>query len=247
MLNGKKALVTGASRGIGAAIARRLSAAGAQVIVNYACNADAASIVVDSVVATGGSATAIQADIAIPMHVTRLFAEVEDRLGGLDILVNNAGLAHPATLEQITPESIDEHLALNVKGLLLATQAAVKLFPATGGVVANISSGGAHSPIPHMPVYSATKGAVDVLTRALAVELGSRKIRVVGIAPGLTVTDGTSEVTSNQHMLDYYLSRSPLGRLGEPDDIADVVAFVVSERGRWITGETIQVSGGLVG
>ena len=246
MLAGKKALVTGASRGIGAAIARRLAAEGADVIVNYAKNGDAAATLVARIVADGGSARAVQADIAAPEDVARLFEMVTAQFGRLDILVNNAGRAHPATLEQITPESIDEHFALNVKGLLLSTQAAARLM-SEGGVVANISSGGARSPIPYMPVYSATKGAVDVLTRALAVELGPRNIRVVGIAPGLTVTDGTAEVTSNEAMQEFYLSRSPLGRLGQPEDIADVVAFIVSGHGRWITGETIHVSGGLIG
>lgn len=247
MLAGKKVLVTGASRGIGAAIARRLGAEHAEVIVNYARNADAASALVGSIVADGGSASAIQADIAAPADVARLFGHVAERLGRLDILVNNAARAHPATLEQITPESIDEHFALNVKGLLLSIQAAVRLMPVEGGVIVNISSGGARSPIPYMPVYSATKGAVDVLTRALAVELGPRNIRVVGIAPGLTVTDGSAAVTSNAAMHDSYLSRSPLGRLGQPEDIADVLAFMVSDHGRWITGETIHVNGGLVG
>ena len=197
--------------------------------------------------AAGGTAVAIQSDVSKPENITRLFLEAKERFGRLDILVNNAGLARPALLEDVTPESIDEHYVLNVKAMILATQAAVRLFPVDeAGVIVNISSSGAKTPIAQMPVYSSSKGAVDVLTRALALELGPRRIRVVGNSPGFTSTEGTAEIETNKPLIDYFVSRTPLGRLGVPSDIADVVAFAVSPDGRWITGETIQVGGGMM-
>ena len=243
-LAGKVAIVTGASKGIGAGIAERLAADGASVVINYSRSAKEAAVLVAKITAAGGSATAIQADISKPEDVAKLFKATTDHFKKLDILINNAGIYDFGGLNDITPEHIDKIYNLNVKGLILATQAAVRLFPAEGGVVVNISSGVALTPMPQAQVYSSTKGAVDVLTRGLALELGPKNIRVVGIAPGLTATEGTSEM--DEQTIGYVKSRTPLGRLGTPKDIAAAVSFVVSEDGGWITGETIQVGGGLL-
>ena len=243
-LDNKVAVVTGASKGIGAGIALRLAADGASVVVNYARSADAAQAIVAKIAAAGGKAVAVQADISKPTEVTGLFDGVKASHGRVDILVNNAGIYSTAPLDQVTPEDIDRHYALNVKGLLLVTQAAARLMP-EGGVVVNISSGVAKTPMAGMSVYSSTKGAVDVITRTLAMELGARKIRVVGVAPGITATEGVADMGMEQSATDYLVSRTPLGRMGQPADIADSVAFVVSNEGRWITGDTLQVGGGL--
>ncbi len=242
-LKGKVAIVTGASKGIGAGIAERLAADGASVVVNYARSAREAEALVQKITAAGGSAIAVQADISQPDDIARLFAATVEHYKGLDILVNNAGIYIFGGIDSVTPELIDQHYNLNVKGLLLASQAATRLFPATGGVIVNISSGAAKTPIAEAQIYSSTKGAVDTLTRGLAVELGPRKIRVVGVAPGLTTTEGTSGM--DKGVVDFFIGRTPLGRVGVPADIASVVSFVVSEDGGWITGETLQVGGGL--
>jgi len=243
-LSGKVAVVTGASKGIGAGIAERLAADGAAVIVNYSRSAAEAEALVNKITAAGGKAAAVQADIANPAHIKQLFDKTIEHFGQVDILVNNAGIYHFGGLNDVTPESIDQMYALNVKGLILASQAAARLFPATGGVIINISSGVAKTPMPAAQVYSSTKGAVDVLTRGLALELGPRNIRVVGIAPGLTTTEGTSSM--DEATIGYVKSRTPLGRVGLPEDIAAAVSFAVSSDGGWITGETIQVGGGLM-
>lgn len=244
-LTGKVAIVTGSSKGIGAAIVERLATDGASVVVNYSRSQKEADALVSKITDAGGKALAVQADISQPEHITTLFSTAKEHFGQIDILVNNAGIYEFAgSIEEITPEHIDRQFSLNVKALILATQAAVKHFGSEGGVVVNISSGVALTPMVAAQVYSSTKGAVDVLTRGLALELGPRKIRVVGIAPGLTSTEGTSGM--EKEMLDYVISRTPLGRVGEPSDIAATVAFVVSQDGGWITGETIQVGGGLL-
>lgn len=245
-LNGKVAIVTGSSKGIGAGIAERLAADGAAVVVNYARSADAAKAVVGKIEGAGGKAVAVQADLSKPAEIPGLFDAAVKAFGRVDILVNNAGLYQFGGLVDVTPEAIDTHYNLNVKGLLLATQAAVRLFPKEGGVVVNISSGVAKTPMPQAQIYSSTKGAVDVLTRSLALELGARNIRVVGVAPGLTSTEGTADMGADKAMIDYFVGRTPLGRLGVPKDIAAAVSFVVSEDGAWITGETIQVGGGMM-
>ncbi len=245
-LEGKVAVVTGASKGIGAGIAERLAGDGARVVVNYARSADAAKALIGRIEGAGGTAVAVQADISKPEEIKRLFDEVRQQFGQVDILVNNAGIYAFGGLDDVTAESFDRHFNLNVKGLLLATQAAVRLFPKTGGVVVNISSGVAKTPIAEAHVYSATKGAVDVLTRGLALELGPRNIRVVGIAPGLTQTEGVAEMGMDPAAGDAFLKRTPLGRFGLPKDIAGAVAFAVSDDGGWITGETIQTGGGLM-
>ncbi|TLU73217.1 SDR family NAD(P)-dependent oxidoreductase [Lichenicoccus roseus] len=242
-LNGKVAIVTGASKGIGAGIALRLAADGASVVVNYARSVDGAERVVSAIREAGGQATAVQADISQPEQIKTLFEKSRAAFGHVDILVNNAGIYEFGDLASITAESIDRQFGLNVRGLILATQAAAAAFPATGGVVVNISSGAGVTPIAQAQAYSATKGAVDNLTRSLALELGQRGIRVVGVAPGLTATEGTSEM--GEEGAAPFVARTPLGRIGTPADIADAVAFVVSEDGRWITGETLQVGGGL--
>ena len=242
-LEGKVAIVTGASKGIGAGIARRLAADGARVVVNYAKSADAAGLLVSLIEKEGGHAVPIQADIARPEEITLLFEKTIAAFGRVDILVNNAGIYEFGDLAGITPDSIDRQFALNVKGLILATQAAAQAFPAEGGVVVNISSGAGVTPIAQAQAYSATKGAVDSLTRSLALELGPRNIRVVGVAPGLTATEGTAGM--GEEGAAPFVARTPLGRIGQPADIAAAVSFVVSEVGRWITGETLQVGGGL--
>lgn len=242
-LDGRVAIVTGASKGIGAGIALRLTADGASVVVNYARSADAAEKVVATITQAGGHATAIQADVSQPAEIKDLFAKAIAAFGHVDILVNNAGIYEFSDLAGITPESIDRQFGLNVKGLILATQAAAEAFPETGGVVVNISSGAGVTPIAQAQVYSATKGAVDSLTRSLALELGARKIRVVGIAPGLVATEGTSGM--GEEGAAPFVARTPLGRIGQPADIAATVSFIVSADGSWVTGETLQVGGGL--
>lgn len=243
-LTGKVAIVTGSSKGIGAGIAERLAADGASVVINYARSEGAAKALVEKIKAGGGQAIALQADISQPAEIKPLFDGTLQAFGRLDVLVNNAGIYEFGGLDSATPESIDRMFDLNVKGLILATQAAARVFPAEGGVVVNISSGVAKTPMTQAQVYSSTKGAVDVLTRGLALELGPRNIRVVGIAPGLTATEGTSGM--DEQTTSYVISRTPLGRIGTPADIAAAVSFVVSGDGGWITGETIQVGGGLM-
>lgn len=242
-LNGKVAVVTGASKGIGAGIAERLAADGAAVIVNYARSAGDAAAVVDRIVAAGGSAFAVKADISDPNDIQALMDTAVQRFGRLDILVNNAGVYKMDSLDAVTAESFDEHYNLNVRGLLLATQAAAGVLSA-GGVVVNISSGLAKSPYPIVHVYSSTKAAVDSLTRTLGMELGPRGIRVVGIAPGFTATEGNAD--TREQAMDTLVTKTPLGRIGQPADIAAAVAYAVSEDAGWITGTTIDVSGGLV-
>ncbi len=242
-LTGKVAIVTGASKGIGAGIAGRLAAEGAAVVVNYSRSAQDAARVVDRIASNGGTAVAVKADIADPAEIAPLIEAAITRFGRLDILVNNAGVYKVDTLDTLTPDSFDEHYRLNVRGLLLAAQAAARVLP-QGGVIVNISSGLAKSPYPMVHVYCSTKGAVDALTRSLAMELGPRGIRVVGIAPGFTATEGNAE--SAKEMSDVLVSKTPLGRVGLPRDIAAAVAFAVSADAGWVTGTTIDVAGGMV-
>ncbi|MES2401745.1 MAG: glucose 1-dehydrogenase [Pseudomonadota bacterium] len=242
-LAGKVAIVTGSSRGIGAGIARRLAADGASVIVNYVRHAGDADLVVQKIVADGGKAFAVQADLACPEEIEPLIDAAIRQFGRLDILVNNAGIYETDSLETLTAASFDTHFNLNVRGLLLATQAASRVLPA-GGVVVNISSGLAKSPYPVVHVYCATKGAVDTLTRSLGMALGPRKIRVVGIAPGFVATEGNAE--SARGMADFLVGKTPLGRVGQPADIAAAVSWAVSDDAAWVTGTTLDVSGGMV-
>ncbi|AMM18472.1 short-chain dehydrogenase (plasmid) [Burkholderia sp. PAMC 28687] len=242
-LSGKVALVTGSSKGIGAGVALRLAADGAAVVVNYSRSAEDAQIVVDKIVGAGGKAVAVKANIATPADIQPLIDAALHAFGRLDILVNNAGVYKIDSLDTLSAETFDEHFHLNVRGLLLTTQAAARVLPA-GGVIVNISSGLAKSPYPMVHVYCATKGAVDTLTRTLGIELGPRKIRVVGIAPGFVATEGNAE--SSKDMAAFLVSKTPLGRVGQPGDIAAAVSYVVSDDAGWITGCTIDVAGGMV-
>ena len=239
------ALVTGASKGIGAAIAKQLAADGAAVVVNYASSRSGADQVVAEITAAGGRAVAVQGDVSRKADIDRLLAETKQAFGRLDILVNNAGIYEFAPLEQITEEHFHKQFNLNVLGLLLTTQEAVKYFGPTGGSVVNISSLVSTLAPPYGSVYSATKGAVDVITGSLSKELGARKIRVNAVRPGLVETEGThtSGFTSGEFH-DQYVANAPLGRIGQPGDIATAVAFLASPDAGWITGETLLVSGG---
>ncbi|MGH7950888.1 MAG: glucose 1-dehydrogenase [Limisphaerales bacterium] len=244
-LAGKVAVVTGASKGIGAAIAKQLAADGASVIVNYASSKSGADKVVGEITAEGGKAIAVQGNVAKKADIDRLFAETKNAFGKLDILVNNAGVYEFAPLEQITEEHFRKQFDLNVLGLLLTTQEALKYFTSSGGSVVNISSLVSTLAPPNASVYSATKGAVDTITASLAKELGARKIRVNAVRPGLVETEGT--VTSGFTQGDFhdqYVANAPLGRIGQPRDIASATSFLASDDALWITGETLLVSGG---
>ena len=243
-LEGKIAVVTGASKGIGAAIAKALAAHGATVVVNYSTSKEGADKVVAAIEQAGGKAVAIGGSVAKSAEIDALFATTKEHFGKVDILVNNAGQYTFAPIESITEEGIDQLFNVNVKGLLLATKAAVALFPATGGSIINIGSVVSDTAPPMGSVYSATKGAVDVITRSLAKELGPRNIRVNGLNPGLTVTEGTGFMRESE-MEKGLIAQTPLGRLGQPDDIADVAVFLASDDARWVTGALLQVAGGL--
>jgi 3-oxoacyl-[acyl-carrier protein] reductase len=244
-LSGKVAVVTGASKGIGASIAKHLAAEGAAVVVNYASSKSGADKVVAEIASAGGKAIAVQADVAKKTDIDRLFAETKKAFGHLDVLVNNAGIYEFAPLEQITEEHFHKQFNLNVLGLLLTTQEALKYFSPSGGSVVNVSSLVSTLAPPNGSVYSATKGAVDVITGSLAKELGARKIRVNAVRPGLVETEGThtSGFTSGDFH-DQYVANAPLGRIGQPQDIATAVTFLASGDSSWITGEAFLVSGG---
>lgn len=244
-LEGKVAIVTGASKGIGAAIATRLATEGAAVVVNYASSKAGANKVVAEISNAGGKAIAVQADIANKAEIERLFADAKRALGRLDILVNNAGIYEFSPLENVTEEHFHKSFNLNVLGLLLASQAAARLFDAAGGSIVNISSIVSTLAVPNAAVYSGTKGAVDAITRALAAELGPRKIRVNAIRPGMVETEGThSAGIAQSDMRKQVETQTPLGRIGQPQDIAGAVAFLASADSAWITGETLVISGG---
>lgn len=244
-LAGKVAVVTGASKGIGAAIAKELAAEGASVVVNYSSSKAGAEKVVAEIVKQGGKAVALQADVSQPADILKLFAETKRVYDHVDILVNNAGVYEFAPLEEITPEHFHKQFNLNVLGLLLTTQEGVKHFGSNGGSVINISSVVATSPMPGAAVYSATKAAVDHVTRILAKELGPRKIRVNSVNPGMVETEGThSAGILETDFQKQFEAQAPLGRIGKPEDIAPAVAFLASERSSWITGETWHVGGG---
>ncbi len=244
-LAGKVALVTGASKGIGAAIAKQLAAAGAAVVVNYSTSKEGADKVVAAITAAGGKAVAIGGSVAQEAEIANLIAETKTAYGQLDILVNNAGVFSFSPLEGVTAEDFHRQFNTNVLGLLLTTKAAVALFPETGGSIINISSVVSMSAPPMGSVYSGTKGAVDTITRALAKELGPKKIRVNAINPGMVQTEGTETAGFiGSPFQDELVRNTPLGRIGQPDDIALPAVFLASDDARWITGETIFVSGG---
>ncbi|GAA5481194.1 SDR family NAD(P)-dependent oxidoreductase [Haloferula sargassicola] len=242
-LAGKAALVTGASKGIGAAIAKQLAADGASVIVNYATDQAGADRTVAAITGAGGKALAIQANIAKPDEVSRLVEESAKAFGKLDIVVNNAGVYQFETLEELTPEQFYRNFDTNVLGLLLTTKEAVRHFPEEGGSVIHISSVVATKGFANNAIYSATKGAVDAATRALAAELGPRGIRVNAISPGMVSTEGSADFSTGE-MADGLAAITPLRRIGQPEDIAPLASFLASSDASWITGETYAVSGG---
>jgi 3-oxoacyl-[acyl-carrier protein] reductase len=245
-LTGKVAVVTGASKGIGAGIAQELAAQGAKVVVNYASSKEGADKVVAAIKKAGGDAVAIGGSVAKAAEIDQLFTETKKAYGRVDVLVNNAGVYQFAPLEAITEESIAQMYGTNVTGLLLATKAGVALFPPEGGSVINIGSVSSDQTPPMSVIYSSTKGAVDAITRVLAKELGPKKIRVNSVNPGPVVTEGfkTSGVEGSEFEKQM-LQSTPLGRLGTPDDIAEVVAFLASDDARWVSGSLIQVAGGM--
>lgn len=245
-LKGKVAVVTGASKGIGAAIAKELAAQGASVVVNYATSREGADKVVRDITASGGKAMATGGSVADEHDIEALFGETKKAFGTLDILVNNAGVYTFAAIDQITKSEIDRMYGTNVTGLLLATKAGVALFPEHGGSIINIGSVASDQTPPMSSVYSGTKGAVDAITRALAKELGPRKIRVNAVNPGPVLTEGfQSGGFEGNDLVNQLVQQTPLGRIGTPDDIASVVAFLASDDARWITGSLLQAAGGL--
>ena len=243
-LSGKVAVVTGASKGIGAEIAKRLAAEGAAVVVNYASDKEGANRVVAAVAGRGGQAVAVQADVSKPDDVRRLFAEGMKAFGRLDVLVNNAGVYDFAPLEAITPEHFHRQFNLNVLGLILTTQEAVKHFGPGGGSVVNIGSVVGKLALPNATVYSATKAAVDSITRSLSAELGPKKIRVNAVNPGMVVTEGNYTAQEGSDLRKAVEEKTPLGRIGQVDDIAPAVAFLASDDAKWTTGEALTIAGG---
>jgi len=244
-LAGKTAVVTGASKGIGAAIAEGLAEEGAAVVVNYASSKEGAERVVAEIKAKGGEAIAVHGDVAKAADVVKIFAETKKAFGRLDILVNNAGVYNFSPLEKITEEDFHRHFNINVLGLLLATREAAKLFGEEGGSIINMSSAVSELTPPNSVVYTATKGAVDAVTRVLAKELGPRKIRVNAINPGVIETEGThAGGFIGGDFEKQAIAQTPLGRTGQPDDIAPVAVFLASDESRWVTGDTLLVSGG---
>jgi 3-oxoacyl-[acyl-carrier protein] reductase len=245
-LEGQVAVVTGASKGIGAGIARALGDAGASVVVNYASDATGAQRVVDALREAGAKAVAVQADVAVADDVRKLFAAARESFGRLDVLVNNAGVYRFGPLSDLSEADYRRQFDTNVLGTLLATREAVASFGEAGGSVINIGSVVSTNPVPNSVVYSATKAAVDNLTVSLARELAPRRIRVNAIAPGGTRSEGVEAIGMiGSDMERTIVASTPFGRLGEPEDIALAAVFLASPQARWITGETIRVAGGL--
>ena len=244
-LSGKVALVTGASKGIGASIAKHLADEGAAVVVNYLSGKGDAERVVDEITRADGKAIAVQANISKKADIDRLFVETQKAFGRLDILVNNAGIYEFAPLENVTEEHFHKHFNLNVLGLILASQKAAEHFDSAGGCIINIGSGAGINPPPGTSVYSATKAAVDAITKSLSKELGARKIRVNSLNPGMVETEGVH--TAGVLGTDFHkqiVAQTPLGRIGQPEDIGKVAAFLASDDAGWISGETLLVAGG---
>ena len=245
-LKNKVAVVTGASKGIGAGIAKGLAAEGASVVVNYASSKEGADRVVAEIVKNGGKAVAVQADVSKSADVRRLFAETQKAFGTLDVLVNNAGVYDLVPLDEITEEQFHRQFNTNVLGLILTTQEAVKRFGAGGGSIINIGSTISTVTPPATAVYTATKGAVDAVTHVLAKELGPKKIRVNSINPGVVETEGThSAGFIGSDFQKQFEAQTPLGRIGQPEDIAPIAVFLASADSGWLTGETLLASGGL--
>ncbi len=243
-LTGKVAVVTGASKGIGAAIAKALAAQGASVVVNYASSKAGADDVVAAITAAGGKAVAVAGDVSKAPDATGIIDAAVETYGRLDILVNNSGVYEMAPIEAITEEHFHKQFNVNVLGLLLVTQAAAKHL-GEGGSIVNVSSVVSRITPPGSAVYTATKGAVDAITGVLARELGPRKIRINSVNPGMVETEGThSAGFIGSDFEQWAISTTPLGRIGQPDDIADVAVFLASDDSRWMTGESLITSGG---
>jgi 3-oxoacyl-[acyl-carrier protein] reductase len=243
-LKGKVAIVTGASKGIGAAIARQFAKAGAAVVVNYGSSKADADRVVGDILREGGKAVAIQANVSQSADVKRLFAETKAAFGTPSILVNNAGVYSFAPLEDVTEAEFHRHFDTNVLSTILTTREAAGAFGKGGGSVINLSTISSTNPVPNSVVYSASKSAVDAVTKALANELAGRKIRVNAIAPGMTVTEGLAAAGIADETARNVGATLPMGRVGQPDDIARVALFLASDQSAWVTGERITVSGG---
>jgi 3-oxoacyl-[acyl-carrier protein] reductase len=244
-LTGKVAVVTGASKGIGASIAEHLADEGASVVVNYSSSKAGADAVVAKITAKGGRAIAVQGDVSKPADITKLFAATKKAYGKLDILVNNAGIYDFKPLADVTPEHFHSLFNLNVLGLLLTTQEAIKLIGSEGGSVINISSIVGQMPVPTAAVYSATKASVDAITVSLAGELGAKKIRVNSLNPGMVETEGLHSVGfAVSDFRKHVEATTPLGRIGQPNDIATAAVFLASDDSGWITGQTLIAAGG---
>jgi 3-oxoacyl-[acyl-carrier protein] reductase len=246
-LTNQVAVVTGGSKGIGAAISKALATEGASLVVNYASSKEGADRVVKEITEKGGKAIAVQGDVSKAEDITRLFAETKKAYGKLNILVNNAGVYEFAPLDGTTEELFHRHFNLNVLGLLLTTKEAVKLFGSEGGSIINIGSGISTILPPNTSIYSATKASVDAITVILSKELGSRKIRVNSINPGLIATEGVrSQGTDEGDFRKWIEAQSPLGRMGQTDDIAPTAVYLASSDSKYLTGETIRVTGGIL-
>jgi 3-oxoacyl-[acyl-carrier protein] reductase len=244
-LKGKVAIVTGASKGIGAGIAKGFAAAGAAVVVNYASSREGADRIVADITARGGKAVAVQGDVSKAADVKRLFEQTRASFGALDVLVNNAGVYQFDPLETVTEKEFHREFDTNVLGTILTIQEALKYFGPQGGSVINISSIASLNPTPDSVVYAATKSAVDAITRGLSKELGARKIRVNAIAPGGTASEGLATAgILGSDFEKQIIGMTPLGRLGQPEDIARVAVFLASDDSSWLTGERITASGG---
>ena len=245
-LAGKVAVVTGASKGIGASVAKHLAAEGAAVVVNYSSSKQGADKVVSEIAGKGGKAIAVQGDVAKPAEIERLFAETKKAFGRLDILINNAGVYEFSPLDTVTAEQFHRHFDVNVLGLILASKEAAKYFGPEGGSIVNVSSTVTSLTPPNSSVYTGTKGAVDAVTRTLAKELAPRKIRVNAINPGMVETEGViSAGFSEGEFRTQIEAITPLGRIGQVDDISPAAVFFASPESAWITGETLRVAGGL--
>jgi 3-oxoacyl-[acyl-carrier protein] reductase len=244
----KVALVTGASKGIGAGIAKELAAAGAAVVVNYASDRTGAEAVVDAIAATGGRAIAIQADIAKSADVARLFERAKKDFGSLDILVNNAGVYQSMPVEVLTEEEFHREVSVNLLGPLLVIRESLTHFGPNGGSIINIGSGASHMHPPGYSIYSASKAGLDAVTGVLSKELAPRRIRVNSVNPGATLSEGTKAAGLygvGSQFEKQLVAMTPLGRMGTPEDVAKVVAFLASDDSGWLTGEVILASGGL--
>jgi len=248
-LKNKVAIITGAAKGIGASIAKHFAAEGAKVVVNYASSKEAADKVVKAITDNGGTAIAVQADVSKEADVTRLFEETKRAFGTLDILVNNAVFQQYLPIEQASAAAFHQHFDVNVLGPVLTIQAALKLFSDKGGSIINISSGASKMPMAGVSLYSATKAALDAITISLSKELGAKNIRVNSILPGATQTEGAQSagVTTGSEAEKMFVANTPLGRRGQPADIAKAAVFLASDDAAWITGENISVSGGMYG